>query len=118
MAMRVIALLSVFVALGFAPAPFPKGAARVASPKLSGEWEVVSDTSWASDDEVAVGELYGTTARIESGFIGVIEGSMPWQGWSFSFSPNARPPQVDLRRARSDRLMLGIYKLEGDILTI
>jgi uncharacterized protein (TIGR03067 family) len=101
--------------LGFAPAPLPRKAARIAEPRLDGEWKEVS---W--------------DMRIGNGGIGRVVRSVRiasrrletcWEGdysllWTMTFPPSSWPPHVDVRVAGSGKVLRGIFKLEGDALTI
>lgn len=113
--MRKVILLVAVTAMGFAPAPLPKKAARAPEPRLCGEWEIHTWTFRGSD---------GTTFAHEAGVVRIVPGYLEIRfesgdrlRWSMTLA-SASSPRMDLRDADTGRLRLAISKLEGDTLTI
>src|SRR5262245_7066551 len=121
--MRNAFVLAAVLALGFAPAPLPKPV-RADRPNLTGEWQVVS---WARQfgkgkGQLDTGAIYrvtdGLTVRIGSGRLEFARDGSRLYHWTMSLHPAARPPRVDLIDSRTNATTLGIYRLQGDTLTI
>jgi uncharacterized protein (TIGR03067 family) len=107
---RIIPLLLAITPLGFAPAPFlpRKPSATEADLKtIQGEWQLAGVPRLMEGDGRAV---------ISGGSLTWCDGQREYQRWAFTLNPSA-PRQIDVRIGRR-RPYLGIYRLEGDTLTI
>lgn len=121
--MRVsVILLAVCLALGFAPAPLPKRAHDEA--RLCGDWELKSGTKQVPVNEPnKVGYVLTLFSRVKitPGCFQTYWSYRPvgqrWERWSLAVS-RGRPGRVDLYDAETGEARLGIYKLDGDTLTI
>ncbi|MGL4551664.1 MAG: TIGR03067 domain-containing protein [Gemmataceae bacterium] len=112
---RIIPFLALS-SLAFAPLPFPKpDPAKDDLRKLQGEWVRVSCT------------IDGEAGREDPGSVKVkIDGSMmafgsPGDTWGITLDGRKEPKHIDSRntvRKGADSVFLGIYRLEGDTLTI
>jgi uncharacterized protein (TIGR03067 family) len=112
---RSVILLTAALALGLAPAPLPRQPGRDA-PSLTGEWQVVSWRMQITDSHAYFYEVPG---------VRIAGDRLEWRQrgefrvhWTFSLDPLARVGRVTLYEGRSERTILGIYKLEGATLTI
>src|SRR4051812_25985938 len=108
--MRHVILLSAAVALGLAPAPLPKQPLRFV-PSLEGEWEVLSWRMQMTDSHALLYEV--PRVRIASG-------RLEWRTrdefrprWKLALDPGAFSGRLDLTDVGSDRVLRGIYRLEG-----
>jgi len=101
------------VLLGFAPAPLPKPTRHV-PPGIQGEWVVVSWTNELGRDLTILEARRGTTVRIADSRLLAYDGEVI-RGWRLTLDANS----VDfLVGADRSPVLLGIYKREGDMLTI
>ncbi|MFO0801666.1 MAG: protein kinase [Gemmataceae bacterium] len=83
---------------------------------LQGTWVGVSGEARGA----AIPEVRAKAMRLEfdRDRLTVTEGGKPPQAGTFKLDPDANPKEIDAIRGDDDKGMRGIYKLEGDTLTI
>ena len=112
-------LFAVVVSLAFAPAPLPRvsrAGPRSDLERLQGTWEVV-------DSRMSGVEMtHNKGARVEVRrerwtFIDKTDSATRLH-WDLRLNPSATPPEIDFEGLEGVASSRGIYRLEGDTLTI
>ena len=116
---RLWLLVAVAVAVGFAPAPLPRASRagpRTDLDRMQGLWEVVD--SRMSGIELTPNKGARVQVRRDRWtFIDKRDGASRHH-WDLRLNPSATPPQIDFKGVEGSGSSQGVYRLEGDTLTI
>lgn len=116
--MRLPLLLLVGTSLAFAPAPLP----RVKKPDLEalqGSWRRVSYTLGGKPVPLVNPGGPPVHLVVEGKAMSFTQGPTTHGVWDFTLSPGEKPPRVRMRwRTMPGQEQRGVYKVEGDKLTI
>jgi uncharacterized protein (TIGR03067 family) len=112
---RYAPFLAALLSLGFAPAPFPKpDTTRTDLRKLQGEWTRASYTAGGRENVSARGAtIVFAGALLTYSQEGNILGK-----YTVSLDAKKKPGVFDFKEIESNTNYRGIYKLEGDTLTL
>jgi uncharacterized protein (TIGR03067 family) len=102
-------------------APGPKDPPKKDAPAPVGEWEVESVVIAGKPRALGPNPLYYTFTADGKWHIHRAAGIPPATDRAYYFDPKADPPTIDLNHEPAEqevRLTRGIYKIEGDTLTI
>jgi uncharacterized protein (TIGR03067 family) len=113
--MRRVILLLVVLSVAFAPAPFPKPNRQTDLEKLQGEWVTVKSVLEGDEVKLTPGR---DTAVFKGDQISFVTGGTVSARWTITLGPAQQPRTLDLRGAGATNFILGIYRLEGDTLTL
>jgi uncharacterized protein (TIGR03067 family) len=127
---RFFVLLVAGLSLGFAPAPVPKTDGKSELKKLNGTWSIVSRTIGrrppVRGGGAALRPVPPRPAPVRPNLKVVIAGDR----WKFTLGerttaeytlvvrPGKKPKEVDLKGVKRNINLFGIYRLQGDTLTI
>ena len=112
-------LLAVLVSFGFAPAPLPRvsrDGPRTDLDRMQGVWVVVDNR--VSGIEMTPNK--GATVQVRRNRWTFIDkhDSESRSHWDLQLNPSATPPQIDFEGVEGSTSSRGVYRLEGDTLTI
>jgi uncharacterized protein (TIGR03067 family) len=120
-------LLSIVLAvllLGFAPAPFPKpetrDPGRADLKKMQGDWIAVRDTTWfaCNGGGITSGEAARGRVTIAGNCLIYSQAGKVASRWVIRLDATRSPRAIDSRQTDGRGFRLGVYKFEGDTLTI
>jgi uncharacterized protein (TIGR03067 family) len=115
--LRPVVLLAALASLGLAPVPKPKekpDPAKEELKKLQGKWELVSCSLGRQRLKVRPGEE-GDVYKGDQ--LTTFNGGEAVTRWTVTLDPTKSPKQMD-KKGKDGALLLAIYRLEGDTLTV
>jgi uncharacterized protein (TIGR03067 family) len=103
------------VCFAFAPAPLPRrGCERDVLAKLQGEWRRARCVQYGQEYEPSALRVLIVGDRLR-----YVAGDRVTAEYALRLCPTGRPPRIDFRDAAVEgRLLPGVYRLEGDVLTV
>jgi uncharacterized protein (TIGR03067 family) len=121
--MRCVLPLLAFVSLAFAPAPFPKPERHASddAAAMQGEWEAVSYKVWINTKErgFCQTECTGVKLTVADGMLKFSQNGRPTEQAPFVLDRSRSPRAIDTGHGDGGRgVRCGVYKLNGDTLTI
>jgi uncharacterized protein (TIGR03067 family) len=103
------------VCLAFAPAPLPhRNSERSELARLQGEWRRARCVQYGQEYEPSVWRVLVVGDRLR-----YVAGDRLTAEYALRLYPTGRPPRIDFRDvAVEGRVLHGVYRLEGDVLTV
>ena len=111
--MNAAALLGVVLAVG---APGDKDAPKKDAPSVVGEWDGEKAVRGGMERPIPDGGVKVTFTA--DGKMIFKEGNKDAEEGTYKVDAKKNPPEIDLSPPKEDGTLLGIYKLDGDTLTI
>ena len=111
--MNAAALLGVVLAVG---APGDKAAGKKEAPSVVGEWDGEKAVRGGMERPIPDGGVKVTFTA--DGKMIFKEGNKDAEEGTYKVDARKNPPEIDLSPPKEDGTLLGIYKLDGDTLTI
>jgi uncharacterized protein (TIGR03067 family) len=121
---KLLLLVLAVLLLGFAPAPFPRPETRDQTradlKKMQGDWIAVRDTTWFAGNGGGI-----TSGQAAQGRVSIVGNTLIYSQagkvasrWVIRLDTSKKPRAIDSRQTDGPGLRLGVYKFEGDTLTI